>query len=443
MRAVVLAMTVVAATSMAASLAGQTYVENIPIDHPSIQYRQTTATDRVARLSAEMARGDVVLDFRPDGSGFLASVLAQLGVAADSQALVFSKTSMQADRISPRHPRAIYFADDVAVGFVPGGAVLELAAVDPRQGVIFYALQNDQPSASPLPVRRDNCLQCHQGPATAGVPGIFISSVYPSATGLPSPSRAIVTDHRTAFEDRWGGWYVNGNGGNLHHRGNSVARNPSAPEMLDSEGAVNAADLHGRLDPDRYVSPVSDIVALLTLEHQTQMTNLLTRTSWMARIARDTTAGDAPSPVLQSSISELVAYMLFVDEPPLPAPIEGASSFTRTFAQRGPRDRRGRSLRDFDLTRRLFRYPLSYMVYSAAFDALPAAIRERVYRRLFDVLTGKDSDPRFARLSADDRSAILDIVRDTKSNLPPYWSGAAPNSDRVVMIMRRIGDEHR
>lgn len=425
-----LALTIGAAAVVVAAIGAQEYADNLPLDHPAVQYRQPSAADPVAHLAEQIARGAAVLDFRGDGTGYLASLLARLGVTVDSQALVFSKTSMQAARVSPRHPRAIYFADDVAVGFVPGGDVLELAALDSRQGVIFYTLSNQSPAESPPALtRRETCLRCHQGPATTGVPGMFVSSVYPSVSGLPSPAGAIVTDHRTAFEDRWGGWYVNGDHGAMHHRGNAVARDPELPEVLDSTGAANLPDLHRQIDPSGYLSPLSDIVALLTFEHQTQMTNLLTRVGWRARIAQYGSGGGVSSVSLQRDIAELVAYMLFVDEPPLKEPVEGASPFARTFTQRGPRDRRGRSLRDFDLRRRLFRYPLSYMVYSAAFDALPDCTREEVYQQLFDALSGKAPAPRFAGLSADDRSAILQIVRDTKRNLPPYWRDVGGESD--------------
>ena len=116
----------------------------------------------------------------------------------------------------------------------------------------------------------------------------------------------------------------------------------------------------------------------------------------------------------------MVKYMLFADEAPLKAPVTGVSTFTKTFPQRGPRDKQGRSLRDFDLKTRLFRYPLSYMIYSAAFDALPDMARERVYRRIFDVLTGKDQSKTFARLSAENRRAALEILRETKPNVPAY-----------------------
>ena len=406
---------------VAGSAVGQVYLETLPIGHAAIQYLQTRPDDPVSRLSAQLERGTIALDFRENGTGYLASVLRHLGVNTDSQGLVFSKTSSQADKISPRHPRAIYFADEVAVGFVRGGEVLELAARDPRQGVSFYTLDN-QWQARPVITRRETCLRCHDGAATGGVPGMFVSSVFPSATGMPHTGGAIVTDHRTPFRDRWGGWYVNGRHGESRHRGNAVAPNPAEPERLETLGTQNLRTLAGRVETSAYLSPASDIVALLTFEHQTQMTNLITRLGWEARIATHDSKALATSSAVQSSIDALVAYMLFADEPPLSDPVEGVSSFTRTFAERGLRDRKGRSLRDFDLRTRLFRYPLSYMVYDAAFDALPGPVLEQVYRRLFDGLTRQGDDrPTVATLSRADRHAMFEILRDTKSSLPAYW----------------------
>ena len=156
----------------------------------------------------------------------------------------------------------------------------------------------------------------------------------------------------------------------------------------------------------------------MTFEHQTQMANFFTRLGWEARIAAHE---GKPDPQIAVDIEAVVAYMLFADEAPLKEPVEGVSTFTRTFPNRGPRDHKGRSLRDFDLQTRLFRYPLSYMVYSRAFDALPEDVRARIYRRLYDVLCGQDQGAKFGRLSERDRLAILEILRDTKSGLPGYW----------------------
>lgn len=344
--------------------------------------------------------------------------------------LVFSKTSNQASKIAPENPRAIYFNDEVVVAYVPGAQTLELAAIDPVQGPVFYTL-SPGPTGQPTLARSQSCLQCHQGPNTAGVPGLYVGSVIPGPNGAPlRDDSAIITDHRSDFKDRWGGWYVTAARGEQPDRANAVASDPADPATLVRESRQNLRSLRGRFDGSNYVAVTSDIVALMTFEHQTQMTNLITRVSWQARMdePREKGSGECSgegacpvSPPLEAEIGELLSYLLFSGEAPLAQPIEGVSSFTQTFSRLGPRDQRGRSLRDFDLETRLFKYPLSYMVYSAAFDAMPEFARARVYRRLHDILSSKDSAPEYAHLSGDDRRAIREILSDTKSNLPAYW----------------------
>jgi hypothetical protein len=406
------------------------YLDNLPVDHAAIQYnaieyKEGALLDPVTRLIRQVESGKIELPYRPGRLGFLPGLLAKLGIPTDSQALAFAKGSFQAAKISPRNPRAIYFTDDAEVGYVPGGDEIEIVGIDPRQGAVFYTLEADAQNR-PVFKRQTVCLNCHQGAATLGVPGIFIASTYPSVSGMPSPNGGAVTDHRTRFEDRWGGWYVSGTHGAQRHRGNAVAPDPAEPEVLETEGTQNLKNLSVKFNPAPYLTPDSDIVALMTLEHQTQITNLFTRVGWEARIA---TSGGKTDPAalakLESGIAEIAAYMLFADEALLTAPVTGVSTFTTTFRARGPRDRKGRSLRDFDLQKRLFRYPLSYMIYSAAFDALPDAVRAGVYRRLHDVLTGQDRSPRFARLTQPERQVILEILRDTKPGLPDYWKAGA------------------
>jgi len=383
----------------------------LPADHAAIQYFDRPSTDAVARLSEQIANGTVRLEFDKK-FGYLPSMLKHLDVNVDSQMLVFSKTSFQAAKISPREPRSIFFNDTVTVGYVQGSDVLEFAALDPKQGYVFYTFENLQ-SPKPAADRRDVCLQCHHGPATSGVPGIMIASVYPDSSGMPYARLGMpVTDQRTRFQDRWGGWYVTGTHGGQQHRGNAMARDRQHPDLLESRDTQNITDLSKRFDTSTYLSPYSDLIALMTLEHQTRMTNLLTRAGWDARIE---------SPGVDADIESVVTCMLFADEARLMDTVAGVSTFTKTFPERGPRDRQGRSLRDFDLQKRLFRYPLSYMIYSDAFDNLPDTVRERIYQRLYDVLSGKEKSEKFAKLSAEDRANILAIVSDTKLGLPAYW----------------------
>jgi hypothetical protein len=230
---------------------------------------------------------------------------------------------------------------------------------------------------------------------------------------------SFVTDQRTPLNERWGGWYVTGTHGSQYHLGNNLNLvDPVHPGPPSRQGTQNVTSLEGKFDLSKYLAPTSDLVALMTLEHQTRMTNLMIRIGWDARIAQQERKTPAATRnTIDSEIDQMVKYMLFMDEAPLTSPVAGVSSFTKTFPQRGPRDSQARSLRDFDLKTRLFRYPLSYMIYSAAFDGLPDTVRERVYQRLYDILTGKDE----TKISSADRTAVLAIVRETKKNVPSYW----------------------
>ncbi|HLK47925.1 MAG TPA: hypothetical protein VKT49_07310, partial [Bryobacteraceae bacterium] len=325
---------------LAATLFAQERLEDkfyIPLDDPAIHYAQPP-DDPVARLEQRLESGKVKLEYNPNGPSYLASVLHELGVHIDSQVLVFSKTSIQLSKISPRTPRAIYFNDQVSVGFVQGGDVLELTALDPRQGIILYTLDTEK-TDKPQFSRRDDCLKCHQGPVTLGVPGLLISSVHPRTEGRESHGSAYMTDHRSPLEERWGGWYVTGTSGDQKHLGNNPnlvdPLQPGGPAGPDSQ---NVTSLGGWFDTSRYLAPTSDLVALMTLEHQTRMTNLITRVGWDARI-------NPKDHNLNSEIEEMLGYMLFTDEAPLKNPIAGVSTFTKTFPQRGPHDHEGRSLR--------------------------------------------------------------------------------------------------
>jgi hypothetical protein len=178
-------------------------------------------------------------------------------------------------------------------------------------------------------------------------------------------------------------------------------------------------------------------VALMVFEHQMHLMNLLTRIGWEARVAearrssnpapRFEPPGTDDKPIaMEEAASEVVDYMLFVGEAPVGDDIRSSSGFRERFEQQGPFDRKGRSLRQFDLRRRLMRYPLSYMIYSPLFERLPDASKDAVYRRLWQVLSGTAPGPQYQRLSPDDRRAIVEILKDTKKDLPPYFSQPIP-----------------
>jgi hypothetical protein len=379
--------------------------------------------DAIARLGKQIETGAATLDYRP-GVGYLPSLLQHLEVAVDSQVLVFSKTSFQQALITPQNPRALYFNDKVSIGTVPGGDVYELLAVDPADGVAFYTLPTKQTERPRFQRRGVECLFCHS-PGNKGAPALTLASVFPSADGTPAFTGSFFStvDHRTPFEERWGGWYVTGAHGSQKHMGNAIAADPERPFVLQENGTQNLTSLDGRFDVTKHLTASSDIVALMTLEHQVGMTNRINAVSFQYRRAeRSGGVSDTFLKRLDGDLDDLVRYMLFADEAPLREPIAGTSTFARTFVDRGPRDHAGRSLREFDLRTRLFRYPLSFMIYSELFDGMPTVVRQGVYRRLYEVLAGGESNVSAGQLSDDDRQAILEILVNTKSNLPPYWT---------------------
>jgi hypothetical protein len=381
----------------------------------------------IARLGKRLASGAARLEYT-EGRGYLPSLLALLGINVDSQVLVFSKTSFQHTLIDPKHPRALYFNDNVAVGMVQGGTVYEMLALEPTRGLAFYTLDTTRTEQPVFQRRGVECLFCH-GPGNKGAAAMVVASVIPDAQGVPAYTSAFIDtiDHRTPIERRWGGWYVTGTHGSEEHLGNAVAPDPERPLDLERANTQNLTSLEGKIDVSRYLTGTSDIVALMTLEHQLGVTNRLGALGVQYRQAERTGVAE-PQRRVEADVIDLVDYMLFVDEAPLREPVKGVSAFTQTFARRGPRDSIGRSLREFDLRTRLFRYRLSFMIYSDLFDALPPRVRATVYERLHDVLTGRVADRKYGAISAADREAILEIVRETKHDLPPYW--ATPSATR-------------
>lgn len=385
--------------------------------HPTIEYGARPADDAIAKLDEALQAGRARLEFEP-GSGYLRSLLRTLQIDPDTQMAVFSKTSLQSHVINPRNPRTIFFNDSVVVAW-PRGGFIEVAAQGPSQGMAFYMLDQTQ-KPTPRFERPRGCLACHVSYATLNVPGTLVRSVATAPDGASLTYLANATvDHRTPFEERWGGWFVTGATGSLRHLGNNTIAAPRDPNAAATPAAAPLTTIAGKVDVAGYLSPYSDIAAQLVFDHQMHMMNLITRIGWQTRVALADGASDA-APSIADAASEFVDYLLFVDEARLPAPVTGASGFTERFSALGPRDRRGRSLRELDLQRRLLKYPCSYLIYSPAFKALPSESKAAIYTRLSDVLNGKVTGARYQRLSAADRQAISEILRDTKSDFASY-----------------------
>lgn len=404
----------------------------------ALQENAVPTDDPVARLQERMASGEVTLAY-DTLTGYLPALLEELEIPVSSQTLVFSRTSLQTDRIAPWTPRALYFNDEVYVGYVQESPFLEIASIDPQDGAVFYTLSQVDPDSTGFQHETTTCLMCHESRAvTGGVPGLIVRSVLSDRLGYPITGvHEGTTTDRTPIEDRWGGWYVTGTLEGLTHAGNvhapvlshEVTQTRRYKEEMDLTAGTGVTDLEDRFYVDAYLTPHSDVVALMVLTHQAQVHNLITMLYVESMKALEMQAmvlkarGEEPPSGgylettlahLQGPIERLVQTMLFSNEAPLAGPVQGTSSFAEEFSARGPHDDQGRSLRELDLEKRLFRYPLSFLIYTDAFEALPDVAKQGVARRFREVLSGEDQGEDFQHLTEADRVAITEILRDTK-----------------------------
>lgn len=393
-------------------------------EQPPIDYLNAEVNDAVAVLNRKLETGDAKLEYDAQ-YGYLKSVLAALSVPVNSQTLVFSKTSLQLRRISPRRPRSLYFNDDVYVGYSQQGDVLELAVTDSKQGAMFYTLSQSESDRPKFVRDKGECLSCHVSNRTQGVPGYLVRSVFTDPSGHPNlRSGSFTTDHTSKFVERWGGWYVTGEHGKMRHMGNVVCEGDES--TFDREPGANVVDLADKFRTASYLSPHSDIVALMVLGHQTQMHNAIAAANYETRQALhqsylmnellDRPKGhisDSAKRRIASSADRVLRYLLFCDEFELTDRVVGTTSFAKEFSARGIRDKQGRSLRDLDLQTRLFVNPCSYLIYSDAFKGLPDEVRIQILTRLGDILEGREESPEFSHLTLEMRQAILQILRET------------------------------
>ncbi len=401
-----------------------------------IRYSDTAPDDAARRLEKAQQDGRIKITRESDWT-VLRQLLTHFKIPLESQVLVFSKTSKQNDRISPQTPRAIYFGDDAYVGYALGG-VIEVSVIDPRLGPIFYQVDPRVDERAPLRFERDqSCLSCHGGPFSPDVPGLIVRSVFPGPEGHPILSQGTtIVDTTTPFTDRWGGWYVTGRHGSVHHRGNVTATEEGEKVTLDTAAGANARSLEKFFDTSPYPRKTSDIVALLVLEHQTSTQNILTKANHAAMRAmhrqhalqRELGETVEPQPVgtarriIDHSAQDVVDALLFKDEAPLPdGGVEGDPAFQQAFAKNAPQTRDGRSLKDFQLLNRLFKYRCSFMVYSLTFQTLFPPLKETVLTELWRALDGKDAEARHAYLAASERRHIQKILAETLPGAPAAW----------------------
>ncbi|MCA8993627.1 MAG: hypothetical protein KDA88_16685 [Planctomycetaceae bacterium] len=398
-------------------------VAQLEFEDAPISYHEAAANDDIARLQQKIDSGEVKLEF-DDDHGYLPAVLKALDISPTSQVLVFSKTSLQLRRIRPETPRAVYFNDDNYVGWVQRGDVMEVSTVDPQLGAVFYTLAQEKVETPQFIRDKGQCLTCHASSRTKGVPGHLMRSVFSAPDGQPQiGSGTYNSDHSSPFEKRWGGWYVTGTHGSMRHMGNVVTSSRKAIEDIDVEAGANITSLADLVDISPYLTPHSDIVALMVLEHQVQMHNLLTLASFETRSALHydqvmNAALERPKDHRTESTSRRIAtvadkvvkYALMTDEFVLESPVKGTSGFREQFEKLDPLDANGRSLRQLDLNTRLFRYPASFLLKSPSFAALPPEVKQIIQQRLKAALEGEGSPEEFPQLSDDDRKNLLALL---------------------------------
>lgn len=418
------------------AVAGTTFLAACPIasaqsstfEQPPIDYLNASVNDPVARLADRIVSGATKLDF-DDKQGYLLSVLKHLDIPLSSQTLVFSKTSLQLQRISPRRPRALYFNDDVYVGFCQNGDVLEFAATDPMQGAIFYTLDQSKVDSPEFVRDRGSCLTCHASSRTQNVPGYLVRSVFADGSGYPIlGSGTYNTDHTSPIEERWGGWYVTGTHGKTKHMGNVLYDKADirGNRELTDKGS-NLTSLDSLVSTAAYPLPHSDLVALMVLEHQTQMHNAIAAANYETRQALHQSflmnellergeghVSESAQRRIDAVAENVVRHLLMSGEIRLSEPVLGTSNFAKEFTARGKRDSKARSLRELDLQDRVFKYRCSYLIDSPAFDSLPDQVRGRIYDRLVDVLVDGETSKEYQHLLSHDRAVVTEILKELK-----------------------------
>jgi hypothetical protein len=406
-----------------------------------------TYRDPIARLQAQLDNGTITLT-HDSAHGYLASLLRTLEIPVSSQGLVFSRTSLQTDKIAPWTPRALYFNDDVYIGFVQESSFLEVASMDPVRGAVFYTLSQEPRGRPRFSRETTTCLMCHQSrAATGGVPGLMVLSTISDRFGYPvvGVHEGVTTD-ATPIRQRFGGWYVTGthgdsavggHSGNVYspRLGHEITDKQAYRTVFDATKESARKDVSDKFDPSPYLSTQGDIVALMVLVHQTIVHNLITTVHEAVRevqsmvpesldssrsVAVANTFGEAPSAVrLQGTIDRLAKALVFADEARLRGSMRGTTSFTDDFSRRGPRDHLGRSLRDFDLSTKLFKYPISFLVYSDGVTSLPQRVRHEIYRQLDAALRPADGTDS-SRVSRADRETTLSIITETSADFRAY-----------------------
>ena len=384
------------------------------LDSEPHRYFQRTAVDRFSRRIPELAAGRLPLD-RSSERAFLKSLLRALDIPESSQLLVFSNTSLQLSLINPDNPRALYFSDDLYLGYVPGGKI-EVATLDAELGAVFYIFDIPRSDSRVVVERARRCMNCHANEDTLKVPGLSVKSVAPGPGGGSLDTfHPGQSGHTQPLAERFGGWYVTGTGGFDGHWGNRMGR------LYQGELSATPLEPGTRFSFERYPVATSDLLAHLLHEHQVGGVNRLIRAQYRFRELRHRNGGSVPQalpPDLETELADLLSYLLFAQEAPLPASgIPGNPALREGFA----RNRKvvdGHSLKDLDLRTRLLRFRCSYLVHTPFFEGLDADLRRRILRDLDHALSPEKRNAASRHLSDSEAAVIRTILRATVPGFP-------------------------
>ena len=392
----------------------------------AIGYFTKTPSNKVERLHTAIREGKNPLTYDAK-FGYLPSLLRTLGINTSTQSMVFSKTSLQIAHISPSNPRALYFSDDIYIGYIPGSDIIEISVADPVLGGVFYTFKNRGSGAPALNRQTYECLQCHDGALTSGVPGHTVRSVHPYPDGQVdfSSGTHIISD-ATPHSERFGGWWVTGKHLALNHEGNAFVRGSGGMDNPLRANRTPEKLPAGMIDLKDYMAGTSDVVAQLILQHQTVVHNRITAVTYGTTLALADDAsigeslGNKPGELLGSTLSRirnssdaLLETLFFVDEATFSAPIDGNKRTMVDFVKQGPRDPNQQTLRQLDLRTRLFRYRLSFLVHSLGFKGMPLQARSYCWIRIKAALANSD-DRLTAKLDANERKTIHEILQATE-----------------------------
>lgn len=382
----------------------------IDYESPPVQYSKEKPDNEIENLRNRLDSKESKLVYE-SRHGFLKSLLKELNISETSQVLVFSKSSLQTHHIGPKNPRAIFFNDTTFVGYLHGTiGMIEIAIADKNRGMSFYTLDQSKNEIPEIQLQINQCMTCHGGTRSLGVPGLIVRSVFTDEEGrVLFSAGGNLGENSNPLEKRWGGWYVTGRSGIQQHLGNFVLKDKKRPSKIDNFMGINLTQLDSFFASGEYPQPTSDIVALMVMEHQLNVLNYITRLVFESKIA--TVTKDFSH--IDNAVENLVKQLLFSSELPLKNPIEGGEAFKMHFENFTSNNNFSKSLRILDLKKRIFKHPISFMICSDAYKGLPADVREKVQKKILMITSSDETIEGYEHLDVSNKKFIREILSST------------------------------